>query len=129
MKFRPVKELEQQVKPRDILCEEGKSFEIPLNGRASVLNFMWKKNSGCTTIIAGGLSACVNFDTGIFTIENKKRSEEPVVISFEKEKEFSLKTIIDCGILEFFGNGGTIYAAMEAEEEVLQKPVRIEENV
>ena len=123
MKFRPVKELEQQVKTREILCEEGKSIEIPLNGRAAVLNFVWKKNSGCTAITAGDVSACVNFDVGTLTIENKKRSEEPVVISIEKEKEFSLKIIIDSGIMEFFGNDGTIYAAVEAEEDVLQNPV------
>ena len=126
MKIRPVKELEQQVKTRDILCEEGKSFEIPLNDRAAVLNFMWKKNSGCTTITAGGVSVCVNFDAGILSIENKKRCEEPVVISFEKEKEFQLKAIVDCGIIEFFGNGGAIYAAVEAEEDVLQKTVVVE---
>ena len=126
MKLCPVKELEQQVKTRDILCEEGKSIEIPLNDRAAVLNFVWKKNSGCTTITAGGVSACVNFDTGILTIENKKRCEEPVIISFEKEKEFQLKAIVDCGIIEFFGNNGTIYAAVEAEEEVLQKAMVVE---
>lgn len=123
MKFRPVKELEQKVKTREILCEEGKSFEIPLNSRAAALNFGWKKNSGGTTITAGGISACVNFSEGTVSLENKKRSEKPVVISFEKEKEFSLKVIIDSGVLEFFGNDGTIYAAVEAEEEVLQKTV------
>ena len=61
----------------------------------------------------------------VFLLFHKKT----IVISFEKEKEFSLKVIIDSGIMEFFGNDGTIYAAVEAEEEVLQKPVRIEENV
>lgn len=119
MKFWPVKELEQQVKTQEILCEEGKNIEIPLNGKAAVLNFMWKKNSGCTTITAEGVSACVNFDVGTLTIENK-------VIPFDKEKEFQLKAIIDCGIVEFFGNDGTIYAAVEAEETVLQKQVIID---
>jgi len=125
MKIWPVKELEQQVKTQDILCEEGKSFEIPLNDMAAVMNFSWKQQStGCTNITAGGVSACVNFETGNLIIENEKHNKESFIIPFNKE--IRLKVIIDCGIMEFFGNDGTIYAAVEAEEDVLRKILTVE---
>ena len=128
MKFCPVKELEQYVKPQEFLCEEETSLEIPLNNTVQVLDFRVKKNSGCAKITAGAVSASVNFDAGTLTLENKKQDENPVVIPFDKEKEFRLKMIADAGIMEFFGCDGTVYAAVEAEEDVLEKQVKIESS-
>jgi len=126
MKFCPVRELDNYVKPQEILWDEETSLEIPLNNTAQVLDFRFKKNSGCAKITAGAVSSCVNFDAGTLTLENKKQDENPVVIPFDKEKEFRLKMIIDAGIMEFFGSGGTVYAAVEAEEDILQKTIKIE---
>ena len=129
MKFSPVKELEQYAKPQEIVCTGEKFLKIPLNDTAAVLDISWKQNTGCTTITAGGVCARVKFDEGIIEIENMKRHEEMVVIPFNREKELCVKMIIDCGIIELFGEDGTIYAAVEAEETVLMKTVVVESEV
>jgi len=130
MKFRPVKELEQYKKTQEVVCTGKKSFEIPLADTAAELTIKWgQQNIGCTTITAGAVSACVDFETGALIIENKKCCEEPFVIPFNNEKAFQLKMIIDRGIMEFFGNDGTIYAAVEAEETVLRKTLVVKSGV
>ena len=125
MKFCPVKELDKYAKPQEILCEEAKSLEISLNNAAAVFDFSWKKNSGCTTITAGDVCTQIDFEAENLSIDNRKFNEKLVVIPFDRKKEFRLKMIVDAGIIEFFGNDGTIYAAVEAEEEVLRKEVVI----
>ena len=125
IKLCPVKELDKYVKLQEILCGEETSLELPLNNTAAVFEFSWKKNVGCTEITTGGVCAQVDFEAGTLSIENRKFYEKPVGIPFDKEKEFRLKMIVDAGIIEFFGNGGSMYAAVEAEEDVLGKAVAV----
>ena len=129
MKLCPVKELDKYAKPQEILWEEETSLEIPLNNTAQVLDFRFKKNTGCAKITAGGALASVNFDAGTLTLENKRQDENPVVIPFDKEKEFRLKMLVDAGIMEFFGCESTAYAAVEAEADILQKTIKIKSSV
>ena len=69
----------------------------------------------------------------VLTIDFKAPKISFIVTCYNKEsfiipfnKEIRLKVIIDCGIMEFFCNDGAIYAAVEAEEDVLRKILTVE---
>ena len=83
----------------------------------------------CTILILPTISTSLKLSDSYYRskeLYKDKNIYKVISPTFEKEKEFQLKAIIDCGIMEFFGNEGTIYAAVEAEETVLQKPAIVE---
>jgi len=130
VKLQTVKELEQYKKPQAVWNAGEKAFEIPLCDTAAELCLNWKpQKTGNAILTVGEVSVSVNFEAGTFTIENRKRYEEPFVILFDKEKAFQLKLMIDCGMVELFGNDGIIYAAVEVEEMVLKKAILVESTV
>lgn len=130
VKLQTVKELEQYKKPQAVWNAGEKAFEIPLCDTAAELCLNWKpQKTGNVILTVGEVSVSVNFEAGTFTIENRKRYEEPFVILFDKEKAFQLKLMIDCGMVELFGNDGIIYAAVEVEEMVLKKAILVESTV
>lgn len=45
---------------------------------------------------------------------------------FDKKEALNLDFVIDQEVIEFFGNDGVIYGAVETEENILRKKILIE---
>ena len=65
----------------------------------------------------------VNFELGNIEFVNQQIYSEPIIISFHKNDSLNLDFIIDQEVIEFFGNNGIIYGAVETEENILRKKI------
>lgn len=104
-----------------------KAFQTVLNGIPVEAALSWKKQeTGNARLKIGDTIVTVNFDTGSIAFVNPQPDAETMIIPFDKKESLSLSFIIDQEVIEFFGNAGVIYGAVETEENILRKEVEIE---
>lgn len=110
------------------LCKElrkvDKKFEIKLKGSPAEITLDWKnQTTGFTKLSIGNTVITVNFELGNIEFVNQQIYSEPIIISFHKNDSLNLDFIIDQEVIEFFGNNGIIYGAVETEENILRKKI------
>ncbi len=116
------------------LCAEwekgGKTFETCLKGKPAEITLSWNvRESGYTKLWIGDTEITVSFDNGDIEFANPQMDSEAVMILFDKKAPLNLDFVIDQEVIEFFGNNGVIYGAVETEENVLRKNILIESEL
>ena len=127
-------QLPAEFEPYRQLCIEleksGRNLDTRLAGTASEIALVWKpQETGSTELWIGNTAVTVDFGAGRVEIKNPPIYAESVVIPFDTGKTLTLDFIIDQEVIEVFGNGGVIYGALETEENILQKKIRLESTV
>lgn len=84
------------------------------------------QNTGRTLLGIGKTGVAVDFEREIMEIENPDTAAKKITIPFSGKEGLSLDFIIDQEIIEFYGNDGCFYGAVETEENVLAKAVTAE---
>lgn len=116
------------LKRRRLWRELGKSaeaFEISLKGMPAEMVLNWKPlETGAAKLRIGDTEITVDFDRGIIAFANPQIYPEPKAAAFDQKE--SLDLIIDQEVIEFYGNGGILYGAVETEENLLRKKIAVE---
>lgn len=127
LRFQFPKELLRYRQLRRQLQKGERTFETILNGIPVEAVLNWKpQETGSAKLWIGNTHVVVDFDKGDIEIINSQIDAETIVIPFHKNEPFSLDLVIDQEILEFLGNDGLIYGAVELEENILQKKFVLE---
>ena len=115
LKFQPVREIQTVLGPVNQL-EKGKSHtQLLLNGTPLDVRISWKsQKKGTTKLFLGNYEIIVDFVRE--------------TIRFNHNENLDLRLIIDQEVLEFFGNHGIIYGAVEMEENILRSTLTVESN-
>lgn len=104
-----------------------KSFETALKGRAAELVLCWNaQGSEAAELCIGDTKVTIDFGRGCMEFVNLQVDAKTIVVPFEKRETFTLDVIIDQEVIEFLGNDGAIYGAVETEENILRKKVVLE---
>ncbi len=69
----------------------------------------------------GDTSIAIDFGSGSITFANPQVYAEPIAVSFDRSKSLDLDLDIDQEVIEFFGDSGVLYGAVETEENILRK--------
>lgn len=104
-----------------------KTFETKLMGAPAQISLHWEaQETGDTKLWIGDTAVTVNFSKGIIEFANPQIDADAIVVSFDKKEALSLDLLIDQEVIEFLGNQGVIYGAVETEENVLGKKMIME---
>ena len=68
----------------------------------------------------------IDFDRAQITVKHWNLQEE--VTAFDRETMLSLSLIVDQEVIEFYGAEGTIYGAVETEENILNGKIVIQSS-
>ncbi len=118
--FQPVRELQ------DIRCfagnlelEKGQHYvEIAFEGKPMEVDLSWEAGeTGQIRLLAGDTEMVVDFDANRLLLGDEQE--------LYCEQIRNLKLLIDQEVIEFYGNDGTIYGAIEVEENLLGKSLRV----
>ena len=77
-------------------------------------------------LVIGKTVLTINFEQARMTVRHWNLQEE--VIAFEREAMTSLALLIDQEVIEFYGAEGTIYGAIETEENILSGKMTIQSS-
>lgn len=135
--FCPVRELEGTKRDETAYNPENKQIvgnhgpyeclevNIPINGSPIWAEAVWEKNSdGMIMLVIGKTVLTINFEQARMTVRHWNLQED--VIAFEREAMTSLALLIDQEVIEFYGAEGTIYGAIETEENILSGKMTIQ---
>lgn len=127
LRFQYIKELSACRQLRKELQEGEKTLETELGGTPAEITICFRaQETGDTKLSIGDTKITINFDKGNITFVNPQAYEEAVVVSFDKKEPLDLDLIIDQEVIEFLGNNGVIYGAVETEENILGKQLAME---
>ena len=99
-----------------------KEAAVEFKGAASEIDIRWKQQErGKTILKIGSTDFTVDFSKEIITIKNPEVYDDEKKIPFTAENGLTLDIIADQEVIEFFGNNGIIYGAVETEENLLGK--------
>lgn len=119
--FAPVRELEQLEGRIHTLEKHTKNFEIPLEKKATKICLKWKKEeSGEAHIRLHNIQINIQFEEGKISFAEIERRTEAIYSFFDRSQPLSLMLLIDQEVIDFFGNDGIIYGAVETGENVLR---------
>lgn len=117
--FQPVRELDAVRGEPLFLPRRSDSAEFPLADTPCELLFRCKPNQPLTLTIGGT----------VLTAENARLHIQPVLGQDAADAHLDvnepIRVILDRGVIEVFANGGTFWAALEAEGDLLTKTVSI----
>ena len=117
--FQPVRELDAVRGEPLFLPRRSDSAEFPLADTPCELLFRCKPNQPLTLTLG---------DTAL-TAENARLHIQPVLgqdaVDAHLDLNEPIRVIVDRGVIEVFANGGTFWAALEAEGDLLTKTVSI----
>ena len=121
LRILPVRELQSRREPCNELRKGQRSVWIPMNDKPLEVTTSWesKEETGQTKLQVGDTLILADFEKHTLEFHNPAVYEEPVFIDCKKEHLRNLKLIIDREVIEFYGNEGTIYGAVETEENLL----------
>lgn len=124
--FQPVKEIQniREMVGNIELSNERNSTEVVFAGEALEVDLTWEApKGGQTKLFAGETELMVDFE------ENKLfYGAVEQELDLCGEQLLNLKVLIDQEVIEFYGNDGTIYGAIEVEENLLGKSLRVENS-
>ena len=129
LKFQPVRELQAVLSPIHQL-EKGKNHtRLPLNGTPLDIHISWKaQKKGITKLSLGNYEIIVDFVRETIRFNDLEKHADTAFIAFSHKENLDLRLIIDQEVLEFFGNHGIIYGAVEMEENILRSTLTVESN-
>ena len=117
--FQPVRELDAVRGEPLFLPRRSDSAEFPLADTPCELLFRCKPNQPLTLTLGGT----------VLTAENARLHIQPVLgqdaVDAHLDVNEPIRVILDRGVIEVFANGGTFWAALEAEGDLLTKAVSI----
>lgn len=117
--FQPVRELDAVRGEPLFLPRRSDSAEFPLADTPCELLFRCKPNQPLTLTIGGT----------VLTAENSRLHIQPVLGQDAADAHLDvnepIRVILDRGVIEVFANGGTFWAALEAEGDLLTKTISI----
>ena len=87
------------------------------------------QKTGYTRVLIGNIRFDMQFGEGRIQVINQETHTEIAAIAFDTGSSFDMDIIIDQGVIEFYGNDGVIYGAVEPEENILQKKFALETEV
>ena len=126
IKFCPVKELEE-LKELNQKQEVYLAGSISFQGVPAEVKVSWdEKAQGQTKLLLGSTTILTDFERGVIEFTNPVSYDETISVVFGRENPLSLKFIIDQEVIEFWGNDGLIYGAVETEENILSKSLLVE---
>lgn len=103
---------------------------IPLQGHPLNLELTWDaKAAGQSKLVIGNLVVVADFAREIITFGELESHFDTINISFARREGLALRLIIDQEVVEFLGNDGTIYGAVEVEENILNKWIMVGSQV
>ena len=109
------------------LTEKTENFETQLAGTPREITLEYTAQSrGITKLSVGDTVFVIDFDKGNLSVSKSAIYEEGYVIPFDNSEGFNLDLIVDQEIIEFYGNDGMIYGAVETEEDILSQKVVLE---
>ena len=118
--------LEQYLRQKTQISARKQEQEVRLNGRAAMLALRWRvQNTGIARVKIGTVVFEVNFEKEQLAVHTAVGKTQDICVRFDNSQPFDLKLVIDQGIIEFYGNGGLIYSAVEPEENILGKAIVI----
>ena len=117
--FQPVRELDAVRDEPLFLPRRSDSAEFPLADTPCELLFRCKPNQPLTLTLGGT----------VLTAENARLHIQPVLGQDAADAHLDvnepIRVILDRGVIEVFANGGTFWAALEAEGDLLTKTISI----
>lgn len=127
LRFQYIKELSARRQLRKELQEGEKTLETELGGTPAEITICFGvQETGDTKLSIGDTKITINFDKGNITFVNPQAYEEAIVVPFDKKEPLDLDLMIDQEVIEFLGNNGVIYGAVETEENILGKKLAME---
>lgn len=124
LRFQLTKEFLAYQQLRQELVLTGQNTEWVLNGiSAQITITSEQRNSGGIQLNIGDTHILICFDDGTMTFSNPQVYSEKIVVPFDKTEALNLDFIIDQEVIEFLGNNGLIYGAVETEENILRKKI------
>jgi len=122
MRFCLPKELLAYRQLSSTLAESERTFETTLCGKPIEVSLNWSaQETGSAQMRIGDTSIAVDFGIGSITFANPQVYAEPIVVSFDRSRSLDLDLVIDQEVIEFFGDSGVLYGAVETEENILRK--------
>lgn len=130
MRFVPVRELGACLSRR-VLLENcvGDVLYRPLDGKPILLALRWNEQaSGKTEITVGQTTIRADFGDATLTMTGPCDTQTNAM-AIDPTRAFDLSVVIDQEVIEFYGDEGTLYGAVETEENVLAEHVCIRSDV
>lgn len=124
MRFCLPKELLAYRQLSSTLAENERTFETTLCGKPIEVSLNWSaQETGSAQMRIGDTSIAIDFGSGSITFANPQVYAEPIAVSFDRSKslDLDLDLVIDQEVIEFFGDSGVLYGAVETEENILRK--------
>lgn len=121
--FQPVRELQdiRHFTGRLKLAHEKRTSEIAFEGVPLEVDLSWEVGeAGKIRLLTGDTELVIDLEANLLLFGKDKES------CLEDEQLRKLKLLIDQEVIEFYGNDGTIYGAIEVEENLLGKSLRVE---
>lgn len=109
------------------LTENESPYETCLCGRPAEISLRWKaQETGVTAMQIGDTAITVDFGSKNISFVNPQVYSETITVPFDPDESLTLDLVIDQEVIEFFGNGGVLYGAVETEENTLGKKFSLE---
>ena len=124
--FQPVNEIQniREMVGSIELSNERNSTEVVFAGEALEVDLTWEApKGGQTKLFAGETELMVDFEKNKLFYGAAEQE-----LDLCGEQLLNLKVLIDQEVIEFYGNDGTIYGAIEVEENLLGKSLRVENS-
>lgn len=130
IRFSLIEELIKRRRPCEKLRLHEKNLKFPLKGKPMEVVLKWGvQKTGYTRVLIGNIRFDMQFGEGRIQVINQETHTEIAAIAFDTGSSFDMDIIIDQGVIEFYGNDGVIYGAVEPEENILQKKFALETEV
>ncbi len=125
LKLQPTKEFKRLEGTYQLLNEE----EVLLKGIPACIKLCWDNSAeGETKLQIGNTKITIQLNLNRLMINTKENDSEVSVISLGRNMKQELTLILDQEVIEFLCNDGTVYGAVEVEENILGKSVKIMET-
>lgn len=130
IKFTPVRELNALKQPVHTLEKGKRRAKISLNGSPTEVVLSWEaQKKGRTSMSLGNYRITADFVRETISFYDLEKHADTAVIPFSRHSPLTLTLIIDQEVIEFFGNHGIIYGAVEMEENILRKTITVDSSV
>lgn len=107
-----------------------KQAQIPLSGSPAEVDISWEpQRRGQTKLALGNYEITVNFSRESICFCELEKHFDTANIPFNRKQPLTLKLVIDQEVIEFYGNDGIIYGAVEMEENILSRSLSMESSV
>lgn len=127
IKFQPVRELQPYCCPARNLGSGKRNTHLSLTGAPVDVTLSWKpQNTGTTKLMLGNYEITIDFVRETIIFYDLKKHADTARIPFCCNEHLTLRFIIDQEVVEFWGNDGIIYGAVEVEENILRKKLSVE---